>query len=209
MQTAPKFISFEGTEGVGKSTQIHALAQKLTQANIPHIQTREPGGSPFAEKLRNLLIDPTNQITDEAELLTLFAARSDHLHSVILPALAQGKWVICDRFIDSTWAYQGYGRFTGDPKILSKIDLLTQNFVAKLPDLTFWLNLPIETGLKRAKNRSQADRIEQEDIDFFARVHQGFAQMHQIAPKRIIKIDATGNPDAVFERIWYHIQPQI
>ena len=112
--TVGRFISFEGTEGVGKTTAIEGLCQRLQAAGIDYLRTREPGGSPFAERLRAILLDPATDINDDTELLLLFAARADHLQQVILPALQRGAWVICDRFTDSTIAYQGYGRADGD-----------------------------------------------------------------------------------------------
>ena len=114
--TVGRFISFEGTEGVGKTTAIEGLCQRLQAAGIDYVRTREPGGSPFAERLRAILLDPATDINDDTELLLLFAARADHLQQVILPALQRGAWVICDRFTDSTIAYQGYGRADGDQR---------------------------------------------------------------------------------------------
>lgn len=196
-----KFISFEGTEGVGKSTLIKGLAETLAQRQIDFIQTREPGGSPFAETLRSVLLDSNNHMSDDSELLLMFAARADHLETVIKPALAQGKWVLCDRFIDSTYAYQGYGRQYGAPTILEKIDLLTKNFVDKLPDITIWLDLDIVEGMQRAKNRSKLDRFEQEKISFFERVYQGYTMQAQHAPERVKRIDAKGDIATVLSRV--------
>ncbi|WP_169392618.1 MULTISPECIES: dTMP kinase [Psychrobacter] len=203
-----RFISFEGTEGVGKTTAIKALAAKFDALGIDYIQTREPGGSPFAEKLRALLLDPATQINDDTELLLMFAARSDHLQSVILPALNQNQWVICDRFVDSTTAYQGFGRGFGDKKILDKIAQLTENFVPKLPDLTLWLDLPVDLGMARADKRSKADRFEQERQDFFNRVYEGFATLANHEP-RFCRIDAQGESDEVALKIWQAVQSRL
>jgi len=203
-----RFISFEGTEGVGKTTAIKALAAKFEALGIDYIQTREPGGSAFAEKLRALLLDPATQINDDTELLLMFAARSDHLQSVILPALNQNQWVICDRFVDSTTAYQGFGRGFGDKKILDKIAQLTENFVPKLPDLTLWLDLPVDLGMSRAGKRSKADRFEQERQDFFNRVYEGFATLANHEP-RFCRIDAQGESDEVTARIWQAVQSRL
>lgn len=156
--TVGRFISFEGTEGVGKTTAIDGLCQRLQAAGIDYIRTREPGGSAFAERLREILLDPATDINDDTELLLLFAARADHLQQVILPALQRGAWVICDRFTDSTIAYQGYGRADGDSRVLAKIDSLIEQFISPLPELTLWLDLPVLEGMARAGKRSKADR---------------------------------------------------
>ena len=197
-----KFVSFEGTEGVGKTTAIEGLCQRLEAEGIDYVRTREPGGSPFAEQLRALLLDPRTDITDDTELLLMFAARSDHLAQVILPALTAGKWVICDRFIDSTVAYQGYGRASGDPEMRHKIDSLIAQFVPRLPDITLWLDLPIEEGMQRAGKRSAADRFEQQQMAFFERVYQGFNEQYLAQPQRIHRIDACGDAATVAQRIW-------
>lgn len=203
-----RFISFEGTEGVGKTTAIKALAAQFDDLGIDYIQTREPGGSAFAEKLRALLLDPATQINDDTELLLMFAARSDHLQSVILPALNQNKWVICDRFVDSTTAYQGFGRGFGEKRYLDKINQLTENFVVRLPDLTLWLDLPVALGMARAGKRSTADRFEQERLEFFNRVYAGFAYLANREP-RFCRIDAQGSNDEVAARIWQAVQSRL
>ena len=197
-----KFVSFEGTEGVGKTTAIEGLCQRLEAEGIDYVRTREPGGSPFAEQLRALLLDPRTEITDDTELLLMFAARSDHLAQVILPALTAGKWVICDRFIDSTVAYQGYGRASGDSEMRHKIDSLIAQFVPRLPDITLWLDLPIAEGMQRAGKRSAADRFEQQQMAFFERVYQGFNEQYLAQPQRIHRIDARGDATTVAQRIW-------
>lgn len=196
------FISFEGTEGVGKTTAITSLCARLEAADIDYIQTREPGGSDFAERLRTMLLDPATDINDDTELLLLFAARCDHLQHIILPALKRGTWVICDRFIDSTIAYQGYGRADGDAEVLAKIETLIEQFVVALPELTLWLDLPIEEGIARAGKRSIADRFEQQTVEFFSRIHTGFTRLAKQYPQRIQRIDASGSSDAVSARIW-------
>lgn len=197
-----RFISFEGTEGVGKTTAIEALCQRLESAGIAYLRTREPGGSPFAERLRDMLLDPATDISDDTELLLLFAARCDHLQHVILPALARGTWVICDRFTDSTIAYQGYGRAYGDKVTLDKIELLINKFIQVLPELTFWLDLSVEEGMRRANKRSAADRFEQQASAFFTRVHTGFSTLAEEYPQRIVRIDASGSSEQVNDRIW-------
>lgn len=197
-----RFISFEGTEGVGKTTAIDALCARLQAQNIEFMRTREPGGSPFAERLRAILLDPTTDITDDSELLLMFAARCDHMQQVILPALARGSWVICDRFTDSTIAYQGYGRAHGAAAVLTKIESLIEHFIAQLPELTLWLDLPVLEGMARAGKRSAADRFEQQETAFFTRVYEGFDTLARVYPERIERIEATGNSDEVSARIW-------
>lgn len=196
-----KFISFEGTEGVGKTTVITGVANALRERGIDFIQTREPGGSPFAETLRGLLLDPATTMTDDSELLLMFSARCDHVATVILPALAQGKWVLCDRFTDSTLAYQGFGRANGETKVLAKIQTLIDNFVPKLPDTTIWLDLPVREGMERAKNRGKLDRFEQEKLRFFEKVYQGFEFSYKSSPQRVQRIDASGSADEVLLKV--------
>lgn len=210
IQTAP-FISFEGTEGVGKTTSINYLCNRLQEQGIDFVRTREPGGSEFAERLRQILLDPQSHIHDDSELLLMFAARSDHLAQVILPALQAGKWVVCDRFTDSTIAYQGFGRAVGvhddksvtdNKQKLAKIQALIDLFVPRLPDMTFWLDLPVREGIARAGKRSVADRFEQQTVAFFERVYQGYEYLERQHPERIYRIDANGSTDQVAERIW-------
>ena len=204
-----RFISFEGTEGVGKTTAIEQLCLRLEDSGIPYIRTREPGGSPFAERLRAILLDPTTDIEDDTELLLLFAARCDHMQQVILPALQQGTWVICDRFTDSTIAYQGFGRAYGDVAARAKIDMLISQFIPQLPELTLWLDLPISEGMARANKRGAADRFEQQATEFFTWVHTGFSTLAAEHPERIQRIDASGSADEVSARIWQVVQDKL
>ncbi|MGE6796703.1 dTMP kinase [Psychrobacter okhotskensis] len=197
-----RFISFEGTEGVGKTTAIEQLCARLEAHGIDYLRTREPGGSPFAEQLRAILLDPDTRINDDTELLLMFAARCDHLQQVILPALQSGKWVICDRFTDSTIAYQGFGRAHGDDAVRAKIDSLIGQFVTQLPELTLWLDLPVLEGMARAGKRSAADRFEQQATAFFTWVHKGFSVLAGEQPERIQRIDASGSADEVSVRVW-------
>ena len=202
MNKVGRFISFEGTEGVGKTTAIAALGAQLQASGIDYIRTREPGGSAFAERLRSILLDPATSIDDDTELLLLFAARCDHMQQLILPALQRGTWVICDRFTDSTIAYQGYGRAHGDSVALAKIDTLVAQFILQLPELTLWLDLPVDEGMARAGKRSVADRFEQQASDFFMRIYEGFSALADQHPERIQRIDASGSSDEVNARIW-------
>lgn len=201
-----RFISFEGTEGVGKTTAIEALCARLQASGIDYLRTREPGGSPFAERLRSILLDPATDINDDTELLLMFAARCDHVQQLIMPALERGTWVICDRFIDSTVAYQGFGRAHGDALMLAKIASLTTQFIPQLPDLTLWLDLPVDEGMARAGKRSAADRFEQQASEFFTRVYDGFATLATEHPERICHIDASGGANEVSARIWQVVQ---
>ncbi|WP_434353216.1 dTMP kinase [Psychrobacter sp. HD31] len=208
-----RFISFEGTEGVGKTTAINNLCQKLEDAGIEYVHTREPGGSDFAEKLRDILLSPATQINEDTELLLIFAARSDHLANVILPALKAGKWVICDRFVDSSFAYQGFGRSSDNENhaiaMQAKVKQLTADFVEKMPDLTLWLDLPVKEGIERAGKRSAADRFEQEAVDFFERVHQGYQYLAKNEPERFKRISASGTAEQVAKRIWQAVNENV
>ena len=206
MSNQGRFISFEGTEGVGKTTAIEQLCSRLQDHGIDYLRTREPGGSPFAERLRAVLLDPATDIDDDTELLLLFTARCDHMQQVILPALQRGTWVICDRFTDSSIAYQGFGRAHGDVAVRAKIDALIEQFVPQLPELTLWLDLPVLEGMARANKRSAADRFEQQATEFFTWVHQGFSVLASDYPERIQRIDASGSSAEVSTRIWTTVQ---
>ncbi len=184
-----KFITIEGVEGVGKTTNIDFIRQWLAQQNIPHVATREPGGTPLAESIRELLLSPRDETVDEnTELLMMFAARAQHLAEVIVPALEQGQWVLCDRFTDATYAYQGGGRGVSMEKI-AQLETLVQG--ALRPDLTLVLDIPVDQGLARAKNRSAPDRFEQEKIAFFERVRECYLARVKAEPDRYQVIDAS------------------
>ena len=207
--TQGRFISFEGTEGVGKTTAIEQLCARLQARGIDYLRTREPGGSPFAERLRDILLDPATDINDDTELLLMFAARCDHMQQVILPALQRGTWVICDRFTDSTVAYQGFGRAHGDATVRRKIDMLIEQFVEQLPELTLWLDLPVLEGMARANKRSAADRFEQQATEFFTRVHKGFSTLADEQPERVQRINVSGTADEVGVRIWNMVKEKL
>ncbi|OOS24527.1 dTMP kinase [Moraxella porci DSM 25326] len=196
-----RFISFEGTEGVGKTTAIDQLCARLTERGIEVLRTREPGGSELAEALRTMFLDPVRHIDADAEILMMFAARADHIHKTILPALQAGKWVICDRFVDSTVAYQGFGRYEGDTTALNKIELLIEHFVPVMPEVTLWLDLDVVTGMQRAGKRGALDRLESNNIAFFERVHRGLEYQFARHGERIHRIDASGKIDEVAARI--------
>lgn len=182
------FISFEGTEGVGKSTLIRGLAEHLQAQGIDFIVTREPGGTPLAEQIRGLLLTPDGEkIAPACELLLLFAARAQHLNQVIEPALARGQWVLCDRFVDASFAYQCGGR--GLPT--TQVQALVEQFVSVLPTKTFWLDAPVEVGMARAGKRGALDRFEQERHEFFERVRAVYVARAASESERIVKLDAT------------------
>ncbi len=183
-----KFITLEGGEGVGKTTNLAFVQQLLEQNNIQVIVTREPGGTPLAEKIRQLLLDNDSEIFSETtELLLMFAARAQHIKHVINPALEQGIWVLCDRFTDATYAYQGGGRYM-DMETIAWLEKLVQHDLQ--PDLTLLLDAPVETGAARAKSRGKLDRFESEKIAFFERVRKTYLSKAQSHPNRISVINA-------------------
>jgi dTMP kinase len=201
MARPPRFITFEGGEGAGKSTQAKRLAAALEACGIPVCATREPGGSPGAEQIRSLLVEGEPGRWDVlTEALLMFAARVDHLAETIRPALAAGRWVICDRFTDSTYAYQGAGRGL-DPKTIAAIEnAAVQSFK---PDITIILDVPVETGLSRASARGVHEtRFEHFDMDFHKRLRDFFHALAVREPDRCVRIDSTAPPDEVAGRIW-------
>ncbi len=182
------FITFEGIDGAGKSTHIEPLAESLRASGLRVVCTREPGGTPLAEQLRALVL---NQAMDGvAETLLVFAARRDHVERVIAPALDRGDVVLCDRFTDATFAYQGFGRGQ-DIAVLRSLETWVQ--AGLQPDLTLWFDLdPIVAARRRAEARS-ADRFEAEDVAFFERVRDGYRERMAQAPARIVRIDASAD----------------
>lgn len=190
-----KFITFEGIEGVGKSTNIAHFTATLEAAGREVLTTREPGGTPLAERIRDMVAEHGDEaMPDVAELLLVFAARALHVNNVILPALAAGTWVVCDRFTDSSRAYQGGGR--GLPQ--SDIDRLADWVHGDVwPDLTILLDAPVETGIERAGRRSDPDRFESEHLGFFERVRESYLRLAENEPGRFVVIDATQELGAV------------
>jgi dTMP kinase len=169
-----KFITLEGIEGVGKSTQLKYLQQWFSEKNIPIVVTREPGGDPVSERIRAIFLEKiTETIMPDTELLLLFAARSQHLETVIFPALKRGQWVICDRFTDASYAYQGGGRNISSERIAILESWVQGNFQ---PDLTLLLDAPVDLALSRVKRRGGSDRIEVENQDFFTRVRNCYLE---------------------------------
>ena len=194
--TKSQFITVEGTEGVGKSTSIAFIESWLTERGIEFISTREPGGTELGESLRQLLLHG-GDVSDKAELLMMFASRAQHLQEKILPALAEGKWVVCDRFTDSTFAYQGGGRQLPLPWI-EQLEQLVHG--ERQPDLTLLLDAPVEIGMSRAAKRSAADRIEAESLAFFNRVRDQFLERAAKFPRYAV-IDATQALESVQQSI--------
>jgi len=193
--TSGKFITIEGGEGAGKSTNISFIESYLRNRDIDLILTREPGGTPLAERIREILLDKnTRAMSDDTELLLMFAARAQHLKEVIIPALQLGKWVVCDRFTDATYAYQGGGRGIAMQRIAQLEDWVQGEL---RPDLTILFDLPVEMGLERAGKRSDPDRFEQEDIAFFQRVRQCYLDRARSAPQRYAIIDAAPGLETV------------
>ena len=198
-----RFISFEGGEGAGKSTQIKLLADRLVDARVRTIVTREPGGSPGAEIIRHLVLSGMGKLLGaEAETLLFAAARDDHVHTVIEPALQQGIWVLCDRFSDSTRVYQGIlGQVS--PAILSAMQRVTIGDLK--PDLTLILDVPVEVGLQRAAKRrgtATADRFEAESNKFHQELRDAYRRIAAAEPQRCLLIDASAESDIVAANIW-------
>lgn len=207
MPSSGIFISFEGIDGAGKSTHIEGLAQALRAQGRAVTQTREPGGTALAEKLRAMVL--ADAMDDLTEVLLLFAARRDHLLQVIEPALARGDAVLCDRFTDATFAYQGGGRGF-DMQVLGQLELWVQNTAGqgaacspavRQPDLTLWFDLPPEMAAERLAGARLPDRFEAQPVEFFRRVANGYAQRLAAAPARFARIDAARERHAVWQQI--------
>jgi dTMP kinase len=197
--TRGKFITLEGGEGAGKSSNIPFIESYLRERGINLLMTREPGGTPLSERIRTILLDKQEQhMTSDTELLLMFAARAQHLAQVILPALAAGQWVICDRFTDATYAYQGGGRGIANERIAVLEQWVQGEF---RPDKTLIFDLPVATGLARAGQRSSPDRFEQEHHSFFERVRDAYLQRAKAAPQRYAIIDAAPELSAVQSQI--------
>jgi len=205
-----RFISFEGGEGSGKSTQIKLLAQRLEAAKLRAIVTREPGGSPGGEIIRHLVLSGMGKLLGpEAETLLFAAARDDHVRTVIEPALTQGTWVLCDRFSDSTRAYQGsLGKVPSG--VLNAMQRVTIGDLK--PDLTIILDVPVEVGLKRAAARrgnGAPDRFEAEDIKFHQDLRDAYRRIAAEDPERCVLIDATASPDVVAAQVWTALRDRL
>ncbi len=202
-----RFMTIEGIEGVGKTTQLSRLSRILSIRGIAHVVTREPGGTPLAEKIRDLVLGSRDEaLPDTAELLLMFAARALHLKHLIEPNLAVGRWVLCDRFTDATYAYQGAGRGLGDDSI-RRLESLVQG--ARRPDLTLLLDVPVAIGLQRARRRNEGtgighadqDRFELQRAEFFERVRGAYLARAAAEPGRMPVIDARRSVEEVSEQI--------
>jgi len=190
-----RFITVEGSEGAGKSTHLAVLVEHLQARGIEVVSTREPGGTPLAEAIRDLLLARREEPLDPlAELLLMFAGRAQHLAQVIRPALAAGRWVVCDRFTDASFAYQGAGREMGHDTVATLAKLVHGDLN---PDLTLYLDLPRDVGLARARSRGELDRFEVESDPFFDRVRQGYLDLAAAEPERIQTVDASGDLHSV------------
>jgi dTMP kinase len=204
------FITFEGGEGAGKSTLMHRMMKKLLSEGYSVVATREPGGTALGEEIRRHLLHRTvdKTIGREAELLLFLAARAQHLEEKILPALSEGKILLCDRFNDSTIAYQGYARGLDIKKVETLCALVSKEAI---PDLTFFLDLPPHIGFSRKKSREngEIDHIESEIMDFHLQVREGLKQLAEKNPERIICIDASLPSDDVFKIAWKHLEERL
>ncbi|MEM1200610.1 MAG: dTMP kinase [Pseudomonadota bacterium] len=205
--TSGKFITFEGGEGAGKSTQVRLLAEALTARGITVVQTREPGGAPQAELLRDLLISgDADRWSPEAEALLNYAARDDHLRTTIRPALEAGSWVLCDRFADSTRAYQGLAGNVA----MEMIDAVHAQVVGPTdPDLTLILNIAPETGLARAHARGDANRFEMKGLAFHQRLQESFLELAERFKDRCVVIDASGSIEEISSAIWNAVETSL
>ncbi len=193
------FITLEGVEGAGKSTLMAYIAELFSNTGKDVLQTREPGGTKTGEQIRSILLDSKNSgVTDDTELLLMFAARAQHLNEVIKPALSVGKIVLCDRFTDASYAYQGGGRGIDSTRIQALESWVQQGLK---PDLTLLFDLDVETGLRRAGSRSEADRFEQEEISFFERIRACYLQRAEDEPERFRIVDAGQSFEHVKQQI--------
>lgn len=206
--TRGRFITIEGGEGAGKSTQVARLVERLNAQGLATLRTREPGGSRGAEAIRKLVVEgEADAWSPRTETLLMYAARSDHLEKTILPALYDGRWVVCDRFADSSRAYQGAGG--GAPAAF--IEALDADIVgADQPDLTVIFDLPVEIGLERAFGRGLFEtRFESKGVEFHQRLREGFLAIAERHADRCVVIDAVGTPDEVAERLWAVVEARL
>lgn len=192
-----KFITLEGIEGSGKSTSLDTISKSLENLNIEFIVTKEPGGGPLGKDLRKMLLDKKTSISSEVELLLMMADRKNHIENIVEPSLEKGIWVISDRYLDSSYAYQGGGRQIE----VSKIDLLTNLLKLPIPDLTLLFDLSPEIALQRAKNRSELDRFESEPIDFHQRIREAYLTLANDNIERYIVIDASKDIQNVKDQV--------
>ena len=205
---AGKFISLEGVEGAGKSTQLSFIQDCLTSLGKTVVVTREPGGTELSEKIRKLLLEPTGTaMADDTELLLMFASRAEHISQVINPAIHRGDWVLCDRFLDATYAYQGGGRGIQRQRIRQIADWTLKGLI---PDLTILFDLPVELGLKRVVERQEKiDRFEQEKVDFFKKIRQSYLQSAKAEPNRIKIVDASLSITEIQKQLTHLLKPLV
>ena len=195
------FITFEGPEGAGQTTLLKKLAKKLEELGYTVVSTREPGGIQIAEQIRKVILDPENTAMDaRTEALLYAASRRQHLVEKVIPALQEGKIVLCDRFIDSSLAYQGYARGIGMDEVLSINQFAIENL---MPDITFYFDIDPEVGLKR-KSGQEMNRLDLETLDFHQKVRAGYVSLVKKFPERIIQIDASETKETVFTNVWKH-----
>ena len=199
------FISFEGIEGSGKSTLLENLKKYYLKKELEVIFTKEPGGTELGKDIRGLLLNPESSISSEAELLLLMADRIEHVTTIINPNLKKNKIIFCDRYIDSTIAYQGKGRNLSENKIKELIDILN----LPIPDLTILLDLPVEDGLLRANKRNELDRFEKEDINFHKSIRKSYLDLQKKEPKRIFLFDSSISENKLFENVLNLIEKKI
>ena len=192
-----KFITLEGIEGSGKSTSLDTISKILETLDIEFIITKEPGGGPLGKDLRKILLDKKTSISPEVELLLMMADRKNHIDNIVEPSLEKGVWVISDRYLDSSYAYQGGGRQIDT----SKIDLLTELLKLQIPDLTILFDLSPEIALQRAKNRSELDRFESEPIDFHQRIREAYLNLANDNVERYVVIDASKDIQNVKDQV--------
>ena len=194
-----KFITFEGCDGCGKSTQLRLFSEYLTKNGIPHIFTREPGGGKISEAIREILLSGKNmEMTDECEALLYAASRVQHLSDRVEPALKEGKLVICDRYVDSSFAYQAYARGLG-VDFIGKINAFA--IEKYLPDVTIFIELTPEEAFRRKHGADENDRLEQAGMAFHKRVYEGYCVLAEKEPLRIVKVDGRQTPEKIFEDI--------
>jgi dTMP kinase len=202
------FLTLEGGDGAGKSTLLAGLVERIREKGRVVLATREPGGCPLAESIRHLLLAAHEglPIQPRAELLLFLAARAQHLAEQVRPALASGAVVCCDRFNDSSVAYQGYGRGLPIHQVEEMCRLATDDLV---PDLTFYLDLSPEQGLVRARRNGNPDRIEKEEVGFHQRVRMGYLQIAEHAPHRVVVLNALEKPEQILEKAWKALEPRL
>ena len=197
------FITLEGGDGAGKSTQIRNIERFFEEKGLLVVHTREPGGTPISEKLRNILLDNSNtEMADVTEMMIYAASRAQNVREFILPALERGEIVICDRFVDSSIAYQAYGRELGD-----MVGIVNHYATGGLtPDITFWLDIDPQAGKMRAAKAGDLDRLELEQMDFHYRVYDGYKRLAEDDPGRVKRIDASDTVDNIKDAIYAHLE---